>query len=98
MMALLVGGKWDLLVVIGIFPVTQDAQHLFMYLLAISASFVIYLFRSFLLSCYRSSVCILDLVSCQKHTLRIVSLARWLDFYFLKSSFLMSRTCFHVII
>lgn len=59
-LALLVGVKWYLVLVIGIFLVIHDAEHVFMCSLTISASsFVTLLFMSLLLR-YGSSICILD--------------------------------------
>ena len=70
-LALLVGVKWYLVLLIDIFLVTHGALHIFMYLLAFSASsFVTFLFI-FLLLRYGSSIYILDVTPCQMYLLRI---------------------------
>ena len=51
-LALLVGVKWCLVLLIDIFLVTHGALHIFMYLLAFSASFVTFLFMSLSAFCF----------------------------------------------
>ena len=69
-LALLVGVKWYLVLLIDIFLVTHGALHIFMYLLAFSASSFVTFLMSLLLR-YGSSIYILDVTPCQMHLLRI---------------------------